>query len=96
MPSNPHIIVNACGQEITEQDRHVTVKEAAVIVGKSARTIENMVAQGQFPPKHNTSPGRVAFWHSELIHWTKLGCFGWYEAYGKAHLKTLDKKQRVA
>jgi len=89
-------ILNACGQEITAEDRHVTVKEAAPIVGKSNRTIETMVNNGQFPPKHHTSPGRVAFWQSELEEWKKLGCFGWHERYGKAHLADLQKQQRVA
>lgn len=89
-------ILNACGQEITDTDRHVKVKEAATIVSVSARTIENMVAAGQFPPKHNTSPGRVAFWLSELNEWQKLGCNGWYQRYGQKHLQALNSQKRTA
>lgn len=96
MPIKRQPITNACGQEITDQDRNVTIKEATQIVGKSSRTIDSMVNNFQFPPKHNTSPGRVAFWLSELEEWKKLGCHNWYERYGKQHSQQVKSQKNAA
>ena len=81
---NRQPILNACGQEITPQDRHVPLKEVCLTLGVTRNTIDAMIARGQFPTKHHTTPSRVCIWQSELDQWHKLGAYGWQERYGQA------------
>ncbi|WP_102794268.1 helix-turn-helix transcriptional regulator [Bowmanella denitrificans] len=76
-------VLNACGQPIADDDRHVTMKEACLQLGISRKTIDLMIADFRFPPKHFITPGRVGFWQSELTEWHKTGAIGWHQRYGQ-------------
>jgi predicted DNA-binding transcriptional regulator AlpA len=89
-------VLNAMGVAIELDDRHVPLKEAVQLVGATRTTINSMIERGQFPPKHFTTPNRVAFWQSELEEWKKTGAFVWFERYGKAYLAHEQNARRMA
>jgi predicted DNA-binding transcriptional regulator AlpA len=89
-------VLNAMGVPIENDDRHVPLKEACQVVGATRTTINSMIERGQFPPKHFTTPNRVAFWQSELDEWKKTGAFMWFERYGKDYLEAEKQAQRMA
>lgn len=89
-------VLNAMGVPIAHNDRHVPLKEACQVVGATRTTLNSMIERGQFPPKHFTTPNRVAFWQSELDEWNRTGAFIWYERYGKAQLQAENNARRMA
>lgn len=94
MPVKP--VLNAMGVEIDSEDRHVSLKETSIQVGCSRTTLTSMVNNGQFPPKHFMTPGRKAFWQSEINEWKKCGAFEWYRRYGQRYLEQQEHARESA
>lgn len=56
-------------KKLETNDRFITTREAAEIVGLSISTVRRLIASGDFPKTFKITQSRIGLLESEVRHW---------------------------
>lgn len=74
---------NVKGELITINDKYLKPKDVATLCSMTRAGVYRLMNKFQFPPQHNTSPGRVAWLECDVEEWKKLGAENFFIVYGE-------------
>ena len=74
---------NVQGEEISLNERYLSIKEVAEKCGVSRSTVLRLASAKKFPPSHNITDNRKVLFESDVQRWRTLGAQSFYAMYGK-------------